>query len=258
MDSQWYTGCYEGSDISPEKIIPEHFFLYVTSGTMAAYDGGKEYLINEGEAVLARKNHLIRYNKGDAFKGIALALDETFLKGFQKRYFRQGTATDTSDSFLPIVKSELLNHYITGLNAYYSRAGNLDSNFADVKREELLLILLGAQPALSGILFNFSSPQRAALSEFMNRNFRFNISLKRFAYLTGRSLSSFKRDFYEAFGQTPGNWLTAKRLDEAYYLMDKQQKIPSEIYLELGFENLSHFSTAFRKRFGFPPRLLKG
>jgi AraC-like DNA-binding protein len=87
----------------------------------------------------------------------------------------------------------------------------------------------------------------------MNRNFRFNISLERFAFLTGRSLSSFKRDFYNIFHDTPRNWLRKKRLHEAHFQLSKNNLKTSEVYLEVGFEDLSHFSFAFKKQFGYTP-----
>jgi AraC-like DNA-binding protein len=108
------------------------------------------------------------------------------------------------------------------------------------------------------VLFNFGAPEKIDLASFMNRNYRFNISLERFAFLTGRSLSAFKRDFHKQFNETPGHWLTRKRLDEAYFLIRNQSQKPSEIYLHLGFEDLSHFSFAFKKQFGQSPgELLK-
>lgn len=87
----------------------------------------------------------------------------------------------------------------------------------------------------------------------MNRNYRFNVSIERFAYLTGRSLSAFKRDFHEIFGDTPSKWLIKKRLEEAYFLLDKKGARPSEIHFDLGFETFSHFSSAFKKKFGISP-----
>ena len=36
-------------------------------------------------------------------------------------------------------------------------------------------------------------------------------------------------------------------------MKEKKNKKPSEIYLELGFEALPHFSFAFKKRFGYAP-----
>ena len=48
-------------------------------------------------------------------------------------------------------------------------------------------------------------------------------------------------------------WLKKKRLDEAYFQISKQHLKPSEVYLEVGFEDLSHFSFAFKKEFGRSP-----
>jgi AraC-like DNA-binding protein len=48
-----------------------------------------------------------------------------------------------------------------------------------------------------------------------------------------------------------------KRLQEAYFLVPNRGRKPSDIYLELGFESLSHFSVAFKKEFGIVPTSLK-
>ena len=87
----------------------------------------------------------------------------------------------------------------------------------------------------------------------MNQNYHFNVHLERFAYLTGRSLATFKRDFEKLYHTTPGRWLQQKRLQEAHYLITEKGKTASDIYLDLGFEDLSHFSYAFKKQFGEAP-----
>jgi AraC-like DNA-binding protein len=92
----------------------------------------------------------------------------------------------------------------------------------------------------------------------MLKNYHFNVELQRFAYLTGRSLSTFKRDFEKIFHVTPSRWLVQKRLEEAYHLIRDEGKAPSDVYLEVGFEDLSHFSFAFKKKYGLAPSLVKG
>jgi AraC family transcriptional regulator, exoenzyme S synthesis regulatory protein ExsA len=87
----------------------------------------------------------------------------------------------------------------------------------------------------------------------MNQNYQFNVNLDRFAYLTGRSLATFKRDFGKLFNTSPHQWLLQKRLQEAHYLISEKGKIASDIYLEVGFEDLSHFSYVFKKQFGYSP-----
>ena len=96
-------------------------------------------------------------------------------------------------------------------------------------------------------------PEKIDLEAYMNRNYKFNVSLERFAYLTGRSLSSFKRDFKQIFRESPSRWLTKRRLQEAHFLILKKARKPVDFYLDLGFEDLSHFSFAFKKEFGYSP-----
>lgn len=136
---------------------------------------------------------------------------------------------------------------------YYNGKGEINETFADLKREELLLIILQTNPDVKDILFDFGIPEKIDLEAFMQKNYKFNVSMERFAYLTGRSISSFKRDFKSVFNESPNRWLVQKRLQEAYFLINKKGKQPSEIYLDLGFENFSHFSFAFRKEFGNSP-----
>jgi AraC-like DNA-binding protein len=42
-------------------------------------------------------------------------------------------------------------------------------------------------------------------------------------------------------------------LDEAYFQLSRQHQKPSTVYLEVGFEDLSHFSFVFKKTFGKTP-----
>jgi AraC-like DNA-binding protein len=102
-------------------------------------------------------------------------------------------------------------------------------------------------------LFDFSEPYKIDLEKFMLRNFHFNLPVEKFAQLTGRSLASFKRDFQKTFAMAPRQWLQDKRLTEARRLIEHQHRKPSTIYLDLGFESLSHFSHSFKKKFGKAP-----
>jgi len=82
------------------------------------------------------------------------------------------------------------------------------------------------------------------------------VPVSQFARLTGRSLASFKRDFQKTFGMAPQRWLLEKRLEQSHYLITEKKQNPSSVYLDVGFENLSHFSFAFKKFFGYNPSSL--
>lgn len=250
---------YVGKEVSPEQFIAEHTFVYVVKGLMNIYDGNKLETLTAGDCCIGRKNRLARYNKekvGNELEKVFVFFDEAFLKKFQQRHKTSVTTFASTETLIRLDKNNLLPGFIQSLLPYYSHA-KISEAFADVKREELLIILLQAQPELAGLFFDFGIPGKINIEEFMNRNFKFNVSIARFAYLTGRSLSAFKRDFKEVFNDTPNHWLVQKRLQEAHFLLEKQQQKPSEIYLDLGFETLAHFSFAFKKRFGIAPRELK-
>lgn len=106
------------------------------------------------------------------------------------------------------------------------------------------------------MLFDFAEPFKIDLESYMNDNYKSDLDISEFAHYTGRSLSAFKKDFGETFHLTPGRWLTKRRLQEARRLMENGEK-PLEVYLQVGFKNLSHFSTAFKREYGFPPSELK-
>jgi AraC family transcriptional regulator, exoenzyme S synthesis regulatory protein ExsA len=108
------------------------------------------------------------------------------------------------------------------------------------------------------VLANFEEPGKIDLTAYMEKNFMFNLPLEKFAYLTGRSLTTCKRDFSKAFNTTPQRWLTQKRLELAHYQFVEKKKKPIDVCYEVGFENLSHFSHAFKKQFGYAPSALVG
>lgn len=245
-----------GPTITQEQFIQEHLFFYLENGMMSGYYGNKTYTLKSGEYGIVRKNQLgkqhdIKFNGG--IEKIIFVFDKSFLRAFQEKHHFEAARFTSVESFLKIEDKSLIPAFIHSLKPYYNENGQVEKEFFDIKREELLLILLHLYPELTGVFFDYAAPEKIDLEVFMNRNYRFNVSVERFAFLTGRSLSAFKRDFKTIFNKTPGRWLVQKRLLEAHYLISVNKQKPSEIFLGLGFETLSHFSFAFKKQFGHPP-----
>lgn len=253
------TSCYLGPQISPEQFIKEHFFVYLEKGKMDGYDGSKRYVINSGQSCIVRKNHLARYHKtrqDGEFEKVVIIFDEIFLKKFQQKYQTKIGEPAVNGAFFMLGPSKMVSHFLQSLSMYYNENGKIDAEFTDLKREELLLILLKEQPELASVLFEFGMPEKIDLKSFIQKNYRFNVKIERLAYLTGRSLSAFKRDFKTIFKDTPMRWLIQKRLEEAHFLLENKKMKPSDVYLDLGFEDFSHFSFTFKKKFGYTPREL--
>lgn len=244
------------SEILKEQFIPDNVFLYVIKGAIRFFDGNKIYTLKAGECGIARKNSLAKFVVADSeevFEPVLFCFDEPFLQQFQEKHKTKTTALKTRDALIKTRSTEMIKEFISSLKPYFKDVMQLDEAFEDLKYEELLIILLKDQPELAGVLFDFGIPDKIDLEEFMNRNYKFNVSVERFAFLTGRSLSSFKRDFKKTYNATPSQWLVKKRLEEAHFLINEKNEKPSNIYLDLGFEDLSHFSFAFKKLFGYAP-----
>lgn len=243
--------CHLGPGISAEHVVREHFFVWVMKGEMQIYDGSRTLRLPAGRGCLFLKNHLVRYTKtpGEGgFLKVVVVLDEGFLRSFDHQSGPpKGAFPGGVVEVAPFVELEA---YLQGLG---DRPSTDRERWDDQMRRRFLALLLAHHPELSDALFRFGPPQKINLEEFMNRSFRFRVPLGEFARLSGRSLSTFKREFPQLLGDTPGRWLTRRRLEEAYFLLSTQGKTVGEAGLLVGFENLSHFSHSFRKRFGVAP-----
>ncbi|HMH23655.1 MAG TPA: AraC family transcriptional regulator [Puia sp.] len=252
--------CYVTRSREGEQFVPEHVFSYQISGTLVLDDGNKKHSFHEGDFRFIRRNHLLKFIKqppgNGEFKAISIYLDQDTLRNFSMEYGYTAEKRPGGEAVLQLNPDPLYKSYMNSLGPYeqINKPGN--ERLLSLKLKEAVLILLQANPGLKDILFDFAEPGKIDLDAFMNRNFHFNVELKRFAYLTGRSLATFKRDFEKIFQLSPSRWLQQRRLQEAHYLIKEKGKAPSDVYLELGFEDLSHFSFAFKKTYGVAPSKL--
>ncbi len=83
-----------------------------------------------------------------------------------------------------------------------------------------------------------------------------NLSAKELAVLSGRSVSSFNRDFKALFGTTPKQWLIERRMAHALSLLSNQWSVTATA-TEIGYNNVSHFIAAFKKHYGKTPHQIK-
>ena len=249
--------CYVTRSREGEQFVPEHRFTYQVAGTMTTNDGTKDYFFNEGDFRFSRRNNLMKFLKvppeGGEFKSISVALDQQTLRNFSMEFGIKAENHTNGEAILLLKADPLYKSYMDSLIPYLQieQAGNED--LIANKQKEAILLLLKVNPGIKNVLFDFSEPGKIDLEAFMNKNFHFNVDLNRFAYLTGRSLATFKRDFEKLFHITPSRWLQQRRLQEAHYLIKEKGKAPSDIYMEVGFEDLSHFSFAFKKLYGLAP-----
>ena len=254
--------CYASHSREGEQFIPEHVFSYQVAGTLLLYEGGHPHALAPGTFRFLRRNTLLKFDKqpppdGQAFRSLSVLFDQEMLRAISQEYGYPAAAHQPPGAaVLPLPDHPLYQSYLASLRPYEQLAQPDHAALLALKAREAVLVLLQVNPELRDVLFDFREPGKIDLQAFMQKNFRFNVALSRFAYLTGRSLATFKRDFERLFHLSPSRWLVRRRLQEAYFLLKEQGKTPSEVYLEVGFEDLSHFSFAFKKQYGLAPSRL--
>ncbi|AZA83608.1 AraC family transcriptional regulator [Chryseobacterium lactis] len=237
-----------------EEFIPDHFIGFQISGETHAFHEQGKTIIKENTVVLVRKNQLIRTikypSKNEKYQFLSIALDTETLRQYsaENEIVMDHPFPDHERLFFE--PDDFFKSYFLSLLPYVHKTKEIPSRLAILKVKEAIELVLQSNPEIKNLLFDFSEPHKIDLKEFMNKNFMFNVSIEAFARLTGRSLSGFKRDFNKTFTMNPQQWLKERRLKEAYYLIKNKDKKPSDIYLDLGFENLSHFYFSFKKKFG--------
>ncbi|MBC8043443.1 MAG: helix-turn-helix transcriptional regulator, partial [Rhizobacter sp.] len=90
--------------------------------------------------------------------------------------------------------------------------------------------------------------------EFIDASAASSIELSEVSKVACLSTHHFLRLFKAAFHQTPHQYLTARRLEMAKFLMSRTQKSITEICFDVGFESLGAFSTLFRSHTGLSPK----
>lgn len=248
-----------------DEMITDHMLAYIFFGEMILIKKGERTVIKSGEAVFLRRNHLVKKIKqpnasGEPFKGVFLHLNTALLKRMASENFLPIAKTD-SDTFkavhIPLPRHSFLEGFFLSLDHYFTDGQYPSKELIEAKLREAVLILLELNPGLNKVLFDFLDPWKVDIKDFMNENFMCNLTIEQFAHYTGRSLSSFKREFAQLYNETPNRWLIKRRLEEAYTIMAEEKQMPSDVYLKVGFKNISHFSTAFRKQFGITPSVLR-
>lgn len=251
---------YEGGLFKTEVVFEHHILVWFISGETKIVLADATHIFHAGDIFLIPRNQLatvINYPKdGKPHKSVAMHLTQERLKDFYQR--------NPVTSFRPLPlkrirffdKHPLLESCFVSLIPYFDLKTDLPENIAAIKIEEAISVLRTIDKDMDSLLADFEEPGKINLTDFMEHHYMFNMPLEKFGYLTGRSLATFRRDFKKAFNITPQRWLTQKRLELAHYQLAEKQRKPVDVFIEAGFENLSHFSYAFKKHFGYAPSVL--
>ncbi len=252
----------EGEIATGEAYYPYNILTYIEKGTVNITDEKKTYTFTSGMFYIVRKYTQLHYTKTftkeeKQVKVCAFFIPDYFLRKVVSNIKFDKILKPTDERILELVPTQKLLNITTTIK----QAIDYKKNINTVQLEAIILAALKAivdsNPELAIVFKEFSLAKRADLHLFMNSNYMLKIPLKHLAMLSGRSLSTFRREFALAFCLEPRKWIIKKRLQFAYKQLVETPKMVSDVYLEAGFEDLAHFSKSFKKEYGENPSKIK-
>lgn len=152
-----------------------------------------------------------------------------------------------------------IRYFTDSLLRLYGENQRPNRQLTGMKLFELLHLMHNAyedKNCFAMALSTLNNKEKKSLREFMLANFHKPLSIEDYAYLTGRSVSTFTRDFKSKFdGVAPKQWLIEKRLEKARQLLVKNHiNHISDVAWDSGYENIPHFIKEFHKKYGITPK----
>lgn len=233
---------------------------YVLSGEMMLDEGHRQLHVGKGECVFVPRDHTMTMYKqpkdGERYQGIFVTFTREFLRQMYEMVGASKIAPGTprvEKGAIKLPRTAELKSLFVSLEPYFGGEVKPSDDIMRLKQQEALLALLHIDPRFAPVMFDFSEPWKIDILDFMNENYMYDLTIEEMAHYTGRSLATFKRDFKKVCDTTPERWLTQKRLQKAYELIQEGKQKMVDICYKVGFKNPSHFSTAFKKQYGMTP-----
>jgi AraC-like DNA-binding protein len=214
----------------------------------------------KGQTLFFRKGAAVVYQDfKDDFCVLVFFVSDNFIRDVVRELSGQLSgrhAGNALDKGAMIVNGDVtLAAYFQSMLAYFTATAKPAETLLTLKLKELIVSILlgGSNPELAAYFQSLLKSDAPPLSQIMEANFCYNLALEDFAKLSHRSLSTFKRDFRKYYNQSPGKWLLQKRLEYSAVLLKNSALNVSQAAFDSGFEDLSHFSRAFKEKFGTSP-----
>ncbi len=251
---------YFNNERSCAKMIKEHMLVYVYSGEIILEEGGQNVVVQKGECVFLRRDNRVSMTKQpvgeEQFQAIFMIFKRNFLRDFFQTIDKQELPLEAEKhkpSVIKLPKTPDIDSLFHSMTPYFDSDKEPAKELMQLKLQEGVYSLLSIDKRFYPALFDFTEPWKIDILDYMEGNYMYDLTVEEIAGFTGRSLASFKRDFKKISSLSPQKWLIEKRLKVAYDKIRNENKKVSDVYLEVGFKNLSHFSSAFKKQFGYAP-----
>lgn len=234
-------------------------FSFLMEGYKEVHSDVKSIAISNTEFLLMKSGKCLMTEKltgtNNSYRSVLFFFSNEAVLQFVKKYSISLSKSAEKKTIQSIPFNRYLRSFaesLTGLNDLSSSSRN---RVLQVKLEELLLYLIDKlgngflEPLITSVNDYDLHFQEVIANNKLNK-----LTLNELAFLCNMSLSTFKRTFEKNYQVSPSKWFQERRLEHSAILLKNQQKRPSDIYLEIGYESLTNFIQAFKSKYGVTPK----
>ncbi|MEL7221447.1 MAG: AraC family transcriptional regulator [Bacteroidota bacterium] len=241
--------------------------INLTNNTISFLRAGTKEVIGDDETVKIAPQHFVIMKKGhclmtekvsdanQSYQSMLLFFSNAEILRFLEKYHHFLSKPDSHKSFYIFPYDEFIQNFVHSLVQIVRLPRAVQSTLLQHKFEEIMLYLVHQNSAgfLNALLQNMDD-KTIRLTNIVANNKYNKLNLEELAFLCNRSVSTFKRDFFKHYHQTPMKWFSEQRLNHVALQLKAKTSRPIELYEDAGYENFSNFVQAFKKKFGVTPK----
>ncbi|WP_353777324.1 AraC family transcriptional regulator [Winogradskyella sp. 3972H.M.0a.05] len=243
--------------------IDKPFFVHVVEGTVRLYSSSQAVMVEENQSAIVNVgSYLMSENLSvnNRFEAYLMFYSIDTLNEFYHKVnkgSRKELPQKEQKSIVKVHHCHFLSSFAQSLALLFK--GNYESRretkLIDIKAEELMYYFgyNNLSDNIDAMLFQ-TLDNDFIFKNCINNNYLNNIKLEDFAFLTGMSLSSFKRKFKEIYDESPSRWIKSRRLEHSISLLNDKKFSIKEVAYKCGFDNTSTFSRLFKSKYGISPK----
>lgn len=95
------------------------------------------------------------------------------------------------------------------------------------------------------------------VKEILMRNIESQFSLRTLAHMVGTNEFNLKKNFKAAFGTTVYGYFNQYKMEQAKAMLIEGDTKVAEVSGKMGYKHATHFTSAFKKYFGYLPTKIK-
>lgn len=241
----------EHEDQAYEEVSGAFRASFVEEGTFDLHVGENRWRVNAGDVMLSHPG--MRFRAGFQGKGFNdTCLSVAYLSSAEDGFDPEQSWARAGRPVLP--GTNRVRYLRWGLRrAVENRAFMAAEHFATAIFREAPDARRA--PLFSEHKFGWYAERVEHVRDRIDRDYTEELTVSELARAVGMSMFHFSRVFIELVGMAPHRYLLERRLKAAHAMLREGRSVTETCYA-CGFNNLSHFSRSFARRFGEAPSRL--